>query len=401
MNIKCCMRYVSIGVIVLMLSGCWNSRELNDLAIVSGIGIDLVPDTDEYRVTFQVVNPSSTATGFGASTGQPSIIVISATDNTLFGALRRASKRATRQLFFAHTQLVVLGESLARSGINDVFDIFERSHELRMNSAVLVAHGSDAASILKILTPIESLPSMGLIKKTQNTSRVWGENRTIDVFDIIDGITGEGDFTVNRVGIRGKAEDGKNKSNLEQSETQAAVYMDGLGAFKEGKLVYWMKDSEARGTEWLLNKIEETVINIDSADKKESIAVNIFYSKTNVRISIQDGLPVFHVNIREEGIINESDSSVDLSKREEIMKLEQELQKQTEREVKQAFQRGQEMKSDIFNFGNELKRNDPQGWTAVDKDWDHIFTQGRLDLHIEAYIRSTGMSLKPYIPEGQ
>lgn len=102
MNIKGVMRVISMGVIVLMLSGCWNSRELNDLAIVSGIGIDLVPETNEFKVTFQLVNPSSTATGFGASAGEPSIVIVSATDRTIFGALRKASKRATRQLFCPH-----------------------------------------------------------------------------------------------------------------------------------------------------------------------------------------------------------------------------------------------------------------------------------------------------------
>ncbi|NOU78726.1 Ger(x)C family spore germination protein [Paenibacillus sp. LMG 31459] len=398
MSIKGVMRLVSVGVIVLMLSGCWNSRELNDLAIVSGIGIDLVPETNEFKVTFQLVNPSSTATGFGASAGEPSIVIVSASDRTIFGALRQASKRATRQLFFAHTQLVVLGESLARSGINDVFDIFERSHELRLNSAVLVARNNDAASVLKILTAIESLPSLGLVKKTQNTSRVWGENRTIDVFDIINGITGEGDLTINGVSIQGNASEGMKKSNLEQTVSHAGTVMDGLGAFSEGKLIYWMKDSEARGTEWLLNRIEETIINIDSVDKKESIAVNIVYSRTKVKIDIQDGLPVFHVSISEEGIVNETDGFVDLSKREEIVKLEQELQEQTGKDVRQALQMAQQMESDIFNFGNELKRSDPQGWASLDKKWGHIFAQGKLDLHVEAYIRSTGMSLKPYHP---
>ncbi|AIQ42474.1 Ger(x)C family spore germination protein [Paenibacillus sp. FSL R7-0297] len=398
MNIKGIFRFTAIALITLMLSGCWNSRELNELAIVSGIGVDLVPETGDFRVTFQLVNPSSTASSFSASTGQPSVMVVSTTDKTLFAALRRASKRVTRQLFFAHTQLVVLGESLARSGINDVFDIFERSHELRLNSAVLVAYNSDAASVLKILTPIESLPSMGMVKKTQNTSSVWGENRVIRVFDIINGITGEGDLTINGISVQGDTSEGMKKSSLEQTVTQAGTVMNGLGVFREGKLVSWMKGPEARGTQWLLNRIEETILNIDSVYKKESVAVNINYSRTKVKVDIQDGLPVFHVNIHEEGIVNEADGFVDLSKREDIMKLEKQLQEQTGNEVRQALQIAQQTESDIFNFGNELKRSDPQGWAALDKHWGRLFAQGKLDLHVEAYIRSTGMSLKPYHP---
>ncbi|MEK3759144.1 Ger(x)C family spore germination protein [Paenibacillus sp. FSL P4-0338] len=401
MNGKGLLRLIAVAVLILPLGGCWNSRELNELAIVSGIGMDLVPETDEYRVTFQLVNPSSTSTSNSPGSGKPAVVVVSATDKTMFGALRRASKHVTRQLFFAHTQLIVLGESLARDGINDIFDIFERSHELRLNSEILVARGSDAASVLKLLTPVESLPALGLVKKALNTSRVWGENRPISVFDVIHGITGEGDLTINAVKIKGDAEEGKKKSNLEGSETLTETVMNGLGVFRQGKLLYWMKDSEARGTEWLLNQIEETVINIDADDKKESVAVNIIYSRTEVKITMEGGLPVFHVTIAEEGSVNETDSYVDLSKREEIMKLERGLEKKTRIDVTQAFQKGQQLESDIFNFGNELKRMNPQEWAALDGDWGSIFAKGRLDLKIMAYIRSTGMSLKPYIPEGK
>lgn len=228
-----------------------------------------------------------------------------------------------------------------------------------------------------------------------------GENRPISVFDVIHAITGEGDLTINAVKIKGNAEEGKKKSNLEGSETLTETVMNGLGVFRQGKLIYWMKDSEARGTEWLLNQIEETVLNIDADDKKESVAVNIIYSRTEVKTTMEDGLPVFHVTIAEEGGINETDSYVDLSKREEIMKLERGLEKKTRIDVMQAFQKGQQLESDIFNFGNELKRTNPQEWAALDGDWGPIFAKGRLDLKIKAYIRSTGMSLKPYIPEGK
>lgn len=86
-------------ILSLILTGCWNSRELNDLAIVSGIGIDLTANNGEFRVTFQVVNPSASSTSMGSGNGMPAVTVISASDRTVFGALRKASKRATRQLF--------------------------------------------------------------------------------------------------------------------------------------------------------------------------------------------------------------------------------------------------------------------------------------------------------------
>lgn len=384
-------------ILSLILTGCWNSRELNDLAIVSGIGIDLTANNGEFRVTFQVVNPSASSTSMGSGNGMPAVTVISASDRTVFGALRKASKRATRQLFFAHSQLVVVGESLARSGIEGLFDIFERSHELRLNSPVLISRNSDAESVLKILTTLESLPSMGVVKKMQNTSRVYGENRNMNVFEIINGITGEGDLTINGLRIIGDPADGMKKSSLEQSETKAGTIMSGLGVFKDGKLIYWMDGPAARGTQWVLNKVRETNIDIASDNKDEDIAVNVLYSKTTAKVELRNGIPVFHLHIREEGIVNETGSYVDLSRKEEVMKLEAEMEEKTREEVELAIRTAQASQTDIFGFGNELKRTDPATWNKLGKEWSTAFAQGELDIQVEAYIRSTGMRLKPYM----
>ncbi|WP_342561895.1 Ger(x)C family spore germination protein [Paenibacillus sp. FSL R7-0345] len=382
----------------LVLSGCWNSRELNELAIVSGIGIDTLDGKPGYKVTFQIINPSSSAQTTGSASNQPPIVIVSATDRTIFGALRKASRRATRQLFFAHTQLVLIGESLAKSGITSIFDIFERSHELRLNSAVLVSKGTDAASVLKLLTTLETMPSMGLLKKMQNTSSVWGENRRITVFDVINGITGESDFTINGVQIVGDAIEGQIKSSLEQSDPMVGSLMSGLGVFKEGQLIGWLNGPESRGTQWVLDKVNETSVNVNSPDMEEDIAINIFYSKTKVRVELREGKPVFHVHIREEGILNETGGFVDLSKEEELKRIEQGIAEKTAAEVRLAVKTAQEMKTDIFNFGNELKRTHPKEWERVQQDWSAAFAEGELDLRVDAYIRSTGMRLKPYIP---
>ncbi|MGC6588562.1 hypothetical protein ACPV3A_26915 [Paenibacillus sp. Dod16] len=42
-------------VIMLLLSGCWSRRELNDLAIAVAAGVDWVEG--RYRLTVQVANP--------------------------------------------------------------------------------------------------------------------------------------------------------------------------------------------------------------------------------------------------------------------------------------------------------------------------------------------------------
>ena len=51
-----------------LISGCWNKRELNELAIVSALAIDK-NEEGNYVGTFQVINPGYIAGGLQGGRG--------------------------------------------------------------------------------------------------------------------------------------------------------------------------------------------------------------------------------------------------------------------------------------------------------------------------------------------
>jgi spore germination protein KC len=68
-------RKISILIIIFLLlnllSGCWNRRELNELAITVGMAID--ESDGQYLVTAQVVNPGQVAAKQGGGQKAPVI----------------------------------------------------------------------------------------------------------------------------------------------------------------------------------------------------------------------------------------------------------------------------------------------------------------------------------------
>lgn len=60
------MVLLSLFILSLLLTGCWNARELNELGLTLVVGLDLVDD--KVLITAEVVNPtysqqSNTTTG--------------------------------------------------------------------------------------------------------------------------------------------------------------------------------------------------------------------------------------------------------------------------------------------------------------------------------------------------
>lgn len=64
-----CRRFLCVLLVMSLvpLTGCWSRKELNELALVMALGIDLVPEG--YAVTVQVMNPGETGNQVGGPSG--------------------------------------------------------------------------------------------------------------------------------------------------------------------------------------------------------------------------------------------------------------------------------------------------------------------------------------------
>ncbi|MFH5183331.1 Ger(x)C family spore germination protein [Paenibacillus sp. TAB 01] len=387
---------ILLASMALSITGCWNGRELNNIALVVGMGIDKSTDSHKYRLTFQIIIPGNVAQGSKGTGSGLEIVVYSEEDATLFGALRKTSQKVPRQLFFAHIQQLVIGEPLAQEGIGDLFDFFERSHELRMNSPVLIARGTSAESILRVILPLEKNPSSGLAKRLELTNKVWAQNVDVNVKDILKELLGQGEAAISGVQIVGDPNKGETKANLEHSKLPAYFKIEGVALFKNKKLIKWLDGEESRGTLWLQDKMKGAVLDIPCKNKKEGTSIELIRSNTKIRVDMEDGHPIIRIGIDEEGIVNEVHCPIDLSKRKEIIELQKQWAKLTEKEIMLAVKAAQQKKSDIFGFGEEVERTHPKLWKDVKEQWPEIFAESKMEVQVKAFLRRTGMRSKPY-----
>ncbi len=395
------IRTVLLLGLVLLLTGCWNRIELNEMAIVMGMGIDKVEETNEYRVSFQVVNPKAVSTGTagGGGIGTP-VTVYTGTEKKLFEAVRKTSQKVPRQLFFSHMQLLIIGETVAKEGIQELFDFFERNPETRLTPKVLVTRGTEAESMLRILTPIENIPANGLSGKIEMTEKLWSENVNNEMDDVIKALVSEGrEPIISGARIIGNPEEGTKKSNLEQTNPPTLVEIKGVALFKEGKLRRWLDGHKVRGILLIQDQMKSTVMAIDCKNEKEAIGIEIVRSKSDVTAKVQDGRPTIHIHIRQEGFIGEMTCPIDLTKKEEITKLEKEWARETKKIVMEAVKVAQSEKSDIFGFGEAVKRANPKAWEKMKKEWSKTFAESKVDVKVDAFIRLPGKRTKPYLSE--
>ncbi|WP_051541185.1 Ger(x)C family spore germination protein [Caldalkalibacillus mannanilyticus] len=143
---------ILIIFILLLLTSCWNRRELNELSIASAIGIDALEDQKGYQVSVQILNPSEVVEGMGGGGYDTPVSLYTSTGETIHEAMRKMTKQVPNKVYLAHVRMVFLGEELAKQGIAKPLDFISRYRELRTDFYIAVTREVTAHQVLQLLT---------------------------------------------------------------------------------------------------------------------------------------------------------------------------------------------------------------------------------------------------------
>ncbi|MCP3764768.1 Ger(x)C family spore germination protein [Domibacillus sp. A3M-37] len=387
----------------LFISGCWSKKELNELAVISAIGLDL-NEEGKYVKTLQIINPGNVAGGLqgGGGGSNPSVTVYKATGDTVLEAHENASKKIPRRLYHAHADLLVISDKLAKEeGIVKILDAFERDPEIRTTMTVAIAHDVKASEIIETLTGIEKIPAERVLKTLKTTEELKGQHINVTIQDLIRNFTSPGKETVlSGFYMKGDSKDGKKMENIQESHPEASAYADGLAIFKKGKLIDVYKGEMARGVVWILDKVQTTDIEVDWKEEKEAVSYLVIRQKTKVSVQTKNGKPKITVHVRAEGDIREIRTAIDLTEPAVILDIEKALNKEIKKQLEQTIKRTQENKSDIFGFGEKVHEADPKTWKKLEDDWNDVtFPKLEVDVKVEAFVRRNGLRNKSYLSE--
>lgn len=378
-------------VLPLVLGGCWDSVELNRRAIVSGVAIDRGEGEDEkFVLSFQVI-VADEISGENARGISP-VALYTGKGRTMFEALASASRQTARFLSLGHVRVLVLSEKVAQEGIKDMMDVLERESDTRLTSLIFVAKGQQAREIMSTMTVFSKIPANDLVEKLDITSKQFGYNYRMEVDDVIRGIQLRGGGpVVNGVIIDGSREAADTNDNMRTIAPQAVIKVTELAAFKDDRLVGWLKGNTALGTALLHNKIKEypAIIRYPGAGY---LAFNVYLSQLKVEVKAADPEhPVFTVKISQQASIKESPNSLDLTSPDTLRNLSPILTEDTAEKIKAAIETAKKNKSDYIGFGLAMERKNPQGWKKVRDHWEDVFAACEFRIEADAVIRHTDM----------
>lgn len=385
-------RILILLIYSLVLTGCWDKRELDELAITMAIGVD---ESDVgYLVTAQVVVPLEVS--IKGNTGNSPITQVRAEGKTVFEAIRKLAKIVPREIYPGHLRILVISETVAEKGIGEIVDYFSRNWEMRSDFYVVVAKEMTAEEILNVSTSIETIPANSMFNMLNVAQETWSSTRGIQINDLISDIGSDGkEAVVTGIEVIGDQELGSSKQNVETITPGARLRLVDLGVFKEDKLVGWLTEEESIGYNKVTNQVKSSVTDL-SCPEGGMIAIELIRADSDIKAKIINGTPEVEVKVKTEGNIAEVDCQIDLMKVENITKLE----KLYSEKVKEVMQKSittlqEDFNADIFGFGDAIHRADAKVWKKLEPNWDQEFSELEVNIKVDAKITQFGVIVNP------
>jgi spore germination protein KC len=380
-----------VCVHLILLSGCWDRTEVNDLALIVGLGIDQTKD-GQIKLTVEVVIPKAIGGGGqiigGGGGGDGETIVKSGTGTTVADAISDLQEKLSRRVFWGHTKVVVFGEKAAKAGIRQHLDFLSRHPETRLRSNVLVSEGT-AKSVLELIPPIEE--STSEVLRELSESQLLLRATIKDVLQMLSGDAGAAAIPMVKI-----LPPAKGKKDL-----QTIAFIQRTAIFKKDKMIGDIDDQLTRGVLWLRNEIKQANVTITPKGEKGNITATMIRAHTEFIPKYEKGKWKMIVKATTEDDILLNGTKLNLMDPKYTKMIEKELAKETNKRIQAALKKVQkEMKADIFGFAEIFHRKYPREWNRVKDRWEEIFPDVEVIVKTKAYVRRPGMNTAPQgLPE--
>lgn len=382
------VKFIAVLLLAFTLSGCWNSKELDELAIVMGYGIDTGADSGMIDVTAQIAilkssSGGDTSGGSSGSSGGESYWNITRTGSSIFSILRDYTHQSSRKLYSPHTQVLIYGEDLAKRGVRDTLDFFLRDHETRTTIWLLVVKGraSDIFDVKSKFSVDQSMNIAELVKAQANTS----ETPQIKILDFAKRLLSE--TTAPIAPLVQISNDGE----------KPAIEVSGTAVFDQDKMIGELDNAQTRGLLWALGQVQSGIVQINAPGGSVDIEISNASSDTSVEM-LDNGNVKVHVTITASGNIGSQTGSETLTTPENVKILEQNFSQSITDEVYTCLDKAKELDADIYGFGDMVYKKYPKQWESMKQNWGEIFKNIDFELEVKVAIRGSGRIVKPAYP---
>jgi len=379
-------RILGLSILIILQSaistGCWSSKEVESLAVVTLMGIDYTNEngSDMWTISATILNPLGQDKEGDQSRGKGSQeTLLVGTGRTLQETISAFPAHSSRTPYYGHISAFIIGEKTAKEKMCEFTEANIRYWENRPRTLIIITKGK-ALDVLQAGPAVDKLLSKELKELGMKKALATGYSYGVTLTDFAEGLKSpDRDPVATLVNVVPPEVPGLGQQNL----------MEGLAVFQGGRLIGWLNKEETMGYLLITQNINNG--HIPLVVTKDNILFSYYFATTKSKIlSVVTGDNIsYRVQIKVIGAI--ADNSGLRLKAEDIKALENVIEDRLRDLSTQAVDKAKEYNSDFLGFTEKLHRTNLSAWQTLGSDWRKAFSTTEVEIVVDAKIVQTGM----------
>lgn len=361
-------------IVVAPMFGCVeDSREIDHRSMIVGLSIDQGEEEGSYAVTIQIPILRPT-TDEGTSPMDKEFEVFTAEGETLWDAISNLEANTPTVLFLGHLKVVTISEAVARKGLKEVIDLLDRTPEIANQIYLLIVEGESAEEFIELESPLVNLPALYLNRFFQADQKV-GRTTDVKLFEYIrdtNMISGAATIPLAKI-------------------EEGAIKIENMGVLQSYRLVSKLVGDEVAMSR-LLKREQVGPMNYTIDIEHEGEALMVALSRINLKadIDFEKTDPIkYHLDIKGGGEVVELTTKDIRLSRELIMKINEKMNEEIEKELRDMTVKKQEENVEPWLLGHRIWANDYQFFDAL--GWEETgWQQTEFDISVDFKVEMTG-----------
>lgn len=362
------IKLVLLFLLNLLLSGCYNYLDINNVIFVTSLIIDI----DEagkpiiYTEAFHSFRSNETNSEKGER------IFYYASGETLFDAIREINTVASFKINYTQNKAIIFTERAARQGIKEFIDFLHRDQELLLRSYIIVFEGVNPEDLISL--EIKENEYLGLLLYEMLENPSIGSRMVHERMN---------KFLNNR--LKGQRVELVAKIKLEEDPSEKKVKVYGGAILKDDKMVDSLGEDDVINYHFLMNSIKGGLIIIPHpVDDEKRVALEILQnrSKTKSKITMEDDRVILKKEITTRTTIGETQASLTLNA-ETLERLKKSAEEKIKADTEALFNLYKEKGIDIFNVHDQFKMKYPK------VDVENVIEATEIQVKVNVYIEGS------------
>lgn len=375
------MKKIKYIILLLpLLSGCYNYRELNELGITTAVSIDY--KDNNFILIAEVVNPIKQQ-DVSASNNSPFVNFTSVAPS-IQEAFRNTVLESPRQLYLSQLEIILVSEEIINNHLEEFLEFFSREPETRTEIKVIIAKTEESTKGITIQSLLTNFSSSNILESLEVQNKLLGLTQEVTINELLNMYLDPNlEIVLPSMILYGSSDIGDEKENITTSTPKTLVKVGTTSVIKDGKILGYLSEEESKMVNLINGNLTKTILKIPYEDGYVVFEPNRI--KTKQKLDIKDN----KITIEISGFskIKEFHTNKNIKNMKTVEELNKYFNKEIENMIKDNFNQIREKyNTDMFGFQELYYRTDHKYFKKYCSNW-YETTFPNIKLEVKSNIK--------------